>query len=112
MSTKKEKAMLLKRVLYILAPLALILTATSCEGKPPGSPEPLTPSETIAQETEPGGNPLVASPTDYIEPPVTSTTAPPTETMPVIAYENAIPHYAAGTEFIISQQNLSFPRLE
>lgn len=99
--------MLLKRVLYILALLALILVATSCGKETPGSPETRAPTKTIVQETEPGEESLVASPTDHTEHSSVPTTAPPAEIPPPIDYENALPRYAAGTELKITLMGMT-----
>ncbi len=106
---KKEWELLFKRVLHMLVFLAISLVVSSCSSETPVSTEMLVPSETIeqtetiVQKTEPVENQPVASPTDYIEPPATPTTAPLTEALPAIDYENAMTHYTAGTEISISQ---------
>ena len=94
--------MLLKRVHHILVFLVIILVITSCSSETPISTETLAPSETIVQKTEPVEESPVASPTEYIVPSSMPTTAPPTEAMPPITFENVIPHYSAGTEISIS----------
>ncbi len=94
--------MILKRVLYIAAPLAFILVSANCGTETPELPETRALSETIRVATEPGEDAPDASPSAQAEPPFLPSTAPPAEISPPIDYENAIPHYAAGTELSIS----------